>query len=213
MVVDGTSLPKEASEVMAAGEIEISPSKSVALNAGDVLVFSNGPREAESECCETLGLIRTLLADWVEAGGAEVRAKGRWDWVWVSEFPLLERSAEGVLQSAHHPFTAPQPGQEELLLGERPELATAQAYDLVCNGVELGGGSVRIHDPELQRLVLERVLRVPSTPLRHLLEALETGAPPHAGFALGQSLTPHLGDPAAVKESCRLGSISGAAAR
>jgi aspartyl-tRNA synthetase len=108
--------------------------------------------------------------------------------VWILDFPLFQRSPEtGELWSVNHPFTAPNP--EDLpLLETEPERVRAQAYDMVLNGTELGGGSLRIGDPELQRKVF-RLLGLSDEEAQHrfgfLLEGLRAGAPPHGGFAFG----------------------------
>ena len=105
--------------------------------------------------------------------------------VWVHTFPLFERSEQGVLQSAHHPFTRPVAGMEEWVT-TAPERVLGVAFDLAINGVEVGGGSMRIHEPHLQREVFG-VLGMENSAehFRPLLEALELGAPPHGGMALG----------------------------
>lgn len=92
----------------------------------------------------------------------------------------------GALESTHHPFTAPVPEHlERLKDGIDLERIEAQHYDLVLNGVEIGGGSIRIHNGEMQRHVLDRVLQLKSSHLAHFITALSYGAPPHGGFALG----------------------------
>jgi aspartyl-tRNA synthetase len=106
---------------------------------------------------------------------------------WVLDFPLFERDAEtGALGPAHHPFTAPAPGQESL--SGDPLALRAQHYDCVLNGMELGSGSIRIHDPAIQRKVFD-LLGYSSQDVQNrfgfLLEALAYGAPPHGGMALG----------------------------
>jgi len=115
-------------------------------------------------------------------------AQGEDRFTWVVDFPLLERDAEtGRYNAVHHPFTAPR--DEDLDRLEREPLAIrSQAYDLVVNGVELGGGSIRIHRPDLQMRVLS--LLGMSEQEAHerfgfLLEALSFGAPPHGGIAFG----------------------------
>ena len=113
---------------------------------------------------------------------------GRWQWLWVVDFPLLEYNAEeGRWQARHHPFTSPRPEDVELLETD-PGRVRARAYDLVLNGTELGGGSIRIHRRELQ----ERMFRVLGLDLEEarrqfgfLLEAFEYGPPPHGGIAIG----------------------------
>ncbi|HEY9505850.1 MAG TPA: aspartate--tRNA ligase [Gemmatimonadales bacterium] len=107
--------------------------------------------------------------------------------VWILDFPLFERDATGALTSVNHPFTAPHP--EDLhLLDTAPERARALAYDLVLNGTELGGGSLRIADPGLQRRILGLLgigEEVAEQRFGFLLEGLRAGAPPHGGFAFG----------------------------
>ncbi len=105
--------------------------------------------------------------------------------LWVVDFPVFERTDQGELVPSHHPFTAPVSVEE---MRDRPDEAVAQAYDLVLNGSELGSGSVRIHDPEVQRTVFE-ILGVSDEEAESrfgwFLEALRYGTPPHAGFAVG----------------------------
>ncbi|HXF57771.1 MAG TPA: aspartate--tRNA ligase [Actinomycetota bacterium] len=113
--------------------------------------------------------------------------EGRWDFVWVTEPPLFEwGQEEGKWVSVHHPFTAP--AGEDL----DPRTARARAYDLVLNGYELGGGSIRIHRPDLQRKVFEVLGLSPEqteAQFGHLLEAFRYGVPPHGGIALGLDRT------------------------
>jgi aspartyl-tRNA synthetase len=109
-------------------------------------------------------------------------------WVWITRFPLLEyNQEERRLEAVHHPFTAPLEADLSLL-ENHPERARAKAYDLVLNGTEIGGGSVRIHDPALQARMFH-ILGISDTEAQvkfgFLLEALKYGAPPHAGMALG----------------------------
>jgi len=110
-----------------------------------------------------------------------------WQVLWITDFPLFELNDEGVLTSAHHPFTAPRAEDIDRLESE-PLSVLSNAYDLVLNGTELGSGSIRIHRRELQERVF-RMLRVPAedADLRFgfFLRALDFGAPPHGGFALG----------------------------
>ena len=105
--------------------------------------------------------------------------------LWVVDFPVFERTDSGELAPSHHPFTAPVSVEA---MRERPAEAVARAYDLVLNGSELGSGSVRIHDPEVQREVFE-ILGISGEEAESrfgwFLEALRYGAPPHAGFAIG----------------------------
>ncbi len=109
--------------------------------------------------------------------------EGAWAFVWITEPPLFEwGEEEGKWVSVHHPFT--QPASDDL----DPRTARARAYDLVLNGVELGGGSIRIHDPELQRRVFGVLGLTPEETeeqFGHLLRAFRYGVPPHGGIALG----------------------------
>ncbi len=103
--------------------------------------------------------------------------------LWVTDFPLLEYD-EGRWTSVHHPFTSPQPGWEQ----QDPAQIKARAYDIVFNGVELGGGSIRIHNPEIQRKIFDFLGLKREEMEAHfgfLLEAQELGFPPHGGIALG----------------------------
>lgn len=107
--------------------------------------------------------------------------------LWVTDFPLFGKDGDGGLTSVHHPFTAPHPDDLHKLTTE-PETVRALAYDVIMNGTELGGGSIRINNPELQRRVL-RVLGISDEDAQarfgFLLEALNAGAPPHGGIAFG----------------------------
>ncbi|GBF64634.1 aspartate--tRNA ligase [Trichophyton mentagrophytes] len=115
---------------------------------------------------------------------------------WVTGFPLFSPSVEtepgqggtAGIASTHHPFTAPRTAKDAALLLTDPTKAIADHYDLVVNGVELGGGSRRIHSAAVQEFVLRDILKVPPSRLQsfsHLLECLRAGCPPHAGIALG----------------------------
>jgi aspartyl-tRNA synthetase len=107
--------------------------------------------------------------------------------LWVTDFPMFIREQNGTLSSVHHPFTAPNPDDIELL-DSAPEKVRALAYDVVLNGLELGGGSIRINDPALQRKVLSLLgvdAKTAQARFGFLLDALSAGAPPHGGIALG----------------------------
>lgn len=109
-------------------------------------------------------------------------------YAWVTDFPLFEKDEEsGNLASAHHPFTAPKKGEEEKLATE-PMNIIARAYDLVLNGSEIGGGSIRIHDQNLQSKIFETLgvgEKEKERKFGHILKALSYGAPPHGGIAWG----------------------------
>ena len=105
--------------------------------------------------------------------------------LWVVDFPLFEEDEDGSITFSHHPFTSPVSIEE---MRDNPETAISKAYDAVLNGVELGSGSIRIHDPEVQRQVFEILGIDRETAERRFgwfLEALEYGTPPHGGFAYG----------------------------
>jgi aspartyl-tRNA synthetase len=107
--------------------------------------------------------------------------------LWVTDFPMFIREQNGTLSSVHHPFTAPNP-DDIGLLDTAPEKVRALAYDVVLNGLELGGGSIRINDPALQRRVLSLLgvdEKTAQARFGFLLDALSAGAPPHGGIALG----------------------------
>ena len=106
---------------------------------------------------------------------------------WVVDFPMFERDDEGGVQAVHHPFTSPKLEDAELLNSE-PLKARANAYDIVLNGYEIGGGSIRIHKRDLQNKIFELLGLSPETiqsRFGHILTAFEYGAPPHGGIAWG----------------------------
>ena len=108
-------------------------------------------------------------------------------WLWVVDFPIFEEGPDGSLTANHHPFVMPHP-EDENQLEKEPLGVRGLAYDLVFNGVELGSGSIRNHDPEVQRRIL-RLLGLDDTEIDRkfgfLLNALSSGAPPHGGVAFG----------------------------
>jgi aspartyl-tRNA synthetase len=114
--------------------------------------------------------------------------KEAWNWVWITDFPMFEWSEEDERWAAvHHPFTRPAPGFEETF-DQDPAHALAHAYDLIGNGQELGGGSFRIHEPEIQARVFSLLQLSPEqqrVKFGFLLDALAMGAPPHGGIAFG----------------------------
>jgi aspartyl-tRNA synthetase len=130
-----------------------------------------------------LGGLRTRLA--AERG---LIPEGRWDFLWVTEFPMFEwNQDEDRLEAAHHPFTQPSAKWVDTF-ADVPEEATARAYDMVLNGVELGSGSIRIHRADMQRKVFEELgisHEEAEERFGFFLRALEYGAPPHGGFAFG----------------------------
>ena len=147
---------------------------------GSTVLF--GADEPE-RVARVLGALRTRLGH--ELGLVDEEA---FRWLWVTDFPMFEWSEEDQGWSAvHHPFTRPVP-ESEAMLEKDPGRATALAYDLIANGEELGGGSVRIHESDLQAKVFD-ILRISPEQQRDrfgfLLDALNMGAPPHGGIAFG----------------------------
>ncbi len=130
-----------------------------------------------------MGKIRLAMADHLESEGVPIRSDG-FHFLWVVDFPLFLKDEEGRLESAHHPFTAPHPADVDLLY-QSPSDVRGQHYDLVLNGSEIGGGSIRIHQPDIQQYVLDQLLQVDPSSLQHLIHALQCGCPPHGGIALG----------------------------
>jgi aspartyl-tRNA synthetase len=146
---------------------------------GDLIFFG---ADAADTVNESLGALRQKIGH--ERGLA---AKGWWP-LWVVDFPMFERDAEtGQWKARHHPFTSPKDGHEQFI-DSAPEKAYAKAYDVVLNGWELGGGSVRIHRDEVQQKVFD-ALKISAEDRRakfgFLLDALQYGAPPHGGIAFG----------------------------
>ena len=111
--------------------------------------------------CEILGKIRLYCADVLKAQGKLTIPTDRFDFLWVVDFPLLSFDKEqNRWYSSHHPFTAPV-AEDIPLLKTDPKKVRGQHYDIVVNGVELGGGSIRIHQPDVQKTVFEEVLQIP----------------------------------------------------
>ena len=160
--------------------------KKLAIEEGDLILFA---ADQWLTACEILGKIRLYAAEVLKNQGKLNIPSNRFDFLWVVDFPLLSFDKEqNRWYSSHHPFTAPV-AEDVPLLKTEPRKVRGQHYDVVVNGVELGGGSIRIHQPELQKTVFEDVLQIPpaETQLRfgYMLEAFKYGAPPHGGIALG----------------------------
>jgi aspartyl-tRNA synthetase len=146
---------------------------------GDVIFFC---ADREKIVDDALGALRAKIGH--DRGLAELG----WKPLWVVDFPMFEYNDETTSWGArHHPFTAPKDGHEDLFESD-PGRALAKAYDVVLNGWEIGGGSVRIHRPDIQQRVFQ-ALRIPPEDQRKkfgfLLDALAYGAPPHGGIAFG----------------------------
>uniref|UniRef100_A0A3Q4M275 Aspartyl-tRNA synthetase 2, mitochondrial n=1 Tax=Neolamprologus brichardi TaxID=32507 RepID=A0A3Q4M275_NEOBR len=150
---------------------------------GDLLLIAAGSHHT---VCPLLGHLRLQCAKLLESHGVVVRDPSAFHFLWVVDFPLFlpKEDDPEELESAHHPFTAPVPEDTPLLYTD-PHKVRGQHYDLVLNGCEIGGGSIRIHKASEQFYVLKNVLKEDPGLLSHLLEALDSGAPPHGGIALG----------------------------
>ncbi|MFO7459450.1 MAG: aspartate--tRNA ligase [Desulfatiglandales bacterium] len=163
-----------------AADIKQAITASLSASPDDLLLFiADEPRLALS----VMGMLRMELA-----GRLNLIRKDHYAPVWVTRFPLLEHNEEsGGLEAVHHPFTSPL--EEDIpLLQEHPEKARARAYDIVLNGSEIGGGSVRIHNLAIQQNMFELLgisKEAAEMKFGFFLEALKYGAPPHAGIALG----------------------------
>jgi aspartyl-tRNA synthetase len=152
----------------------------VGAKAGDIVFFT---ADGFNVACEALGHVRLACGDKLK-----LRDPNLFAFCWIYDFPLFEYNKEDkTLQSAHHPFTSPK-NEDIELLDTRPELVKAKAYDLALNGSEVAGGSIRIHNPELQSKIFD-ILKISKEDAQsrfgHLLHAFEFGAPPHGGIAWG----------------------------
>jgi len=152
------------------------------IEEGDCIFFAAGKWEI---ACEVLGRIRLRVAEIqkLTAGSTDL------DFLWVTDFPLMQWSAEeNKWNAVHHPFTRPKAEDLSLLDQKKFGEMRADAYDVVLNGVEIGGGSIRIHEPELQAKMFEALgvtAEDQQAKFGHLLRAFRLGAPPHGGIALG----------------------------
>lgn len=144
---------------------------------GDIVFFGADKAKIVSDA---LGALR------IKIGGDLNLLTCEWAPMWVTDFPMFEENDDGSLTACHHPFTSPSCSPEEL--EANPAVALSRAYDLVLNGIELGGGSIRIHNKEMQHAVF-RVLGINEEQQQQkfgfLLDALKFGAPPHGGVAFG----------------------------
>lgn len=189
--IEGENLTSPITKFLSKEEIKNILERSDAKE-GDIIFFSSGRRE---EVNRILGQLRLYLAK-----KYDLIDNNKWDIVWIVDFPLFEwDEEERRFVSLHHPFTSPKLDDvkklEELFevrdLEKQKELASqikARAYDLVINGEEIGGGSIRIHREDIQKLIFG-ILSIDETEAKEkfgfLLEALKYGAPPHGGFAFG----------------------------
>jgi aspartyl-tRNA synthetase len=158
-------------------EIVMSLMERIGAQDGDIVFFGAGKRQMVEE---SMGALRIKVGH--DMGAV---AEG-WAPLWVVDFPMFEKASDGSWTALHHPFTSPSCTPEEL--EANPGAALSRAYDMVLNGTELGGGSIRIHDQAMQRAVF-RVLGIEAEEAEEkfgfLLQALKFGAPPHGGLAFG----------------------------
>jgi aspartyl-tRNA synthetase len=167
------------------------------IEEGDCIFFAAGKWEI---ACEVLGRIRLRIAEIQDLtslkgpSGSDNRPSGSdsgsdLDFLWVTDFPLMQWSAEeNKWNAVHHPFTRPKAEDLPLLEQKKFGEMRSDAYDIVLNGVEIGGGSIRIHEPELQAKMFEALgvsAEDQQAKFGHLLRAFRLGAPPHGGIALG----------------------------
>ena len=152
------------------------------IEPGDLVLFAADQWEP---ACDVLGRIRLEVASLQKL----LEGNEDLDFLWVTEFPLLAfKDEEGRYVAVHHPFTRPLKEDEEKLRNGELDGLRAQAYDVVLNGYELGGGSIRIHESELQSSMFKALgitEEEANTEFAHILEAFKFGAPPHGGIALG----------------------------
>ena len=153
---------------------------------GDMIFFAAAPWE---KACAILGRIRLEVAQLLQKRGKLTIKADDWKFLWVVNFPLMSYDEERKSYVAtHHPFTAPVP-EDAHLIDSNPRAVRGQHYDIVLNGMELGGGSIRIHQPALQKKIFEEVLKIPADVVEnrfgYMLRAFTFGAPPHGGIAFG----------------------------
>lgn len=160
--------------------------ETLGIEDGDIIFFAAAEWE---QACGILGRVRLDSAALLQKRGKIELRPDDWKFLWVIEFPLMIFDEEhGRYVATHHPFTSPVPEDIELLDTD-PKAVRGQHYDLVLNGMEMGGGSIRIHQPELQKKVFEDVLKIPADVVEsrfgYMLKAFKFGAPPHGGIAFG----------------------------
>ena len=165
-------------------------------NSNEIAFILISKKENEMKLLDAFGKFRIAIANYVDNlnltksnGKAKLfRDPNIFEFLWVVDFPLFTLNTEtGEYETTHHPFTAPKPEFVDALMNKTCNLSEVkgQHYDLVLNGCEIAGGSIRIHNAELQRYILNDILKEDCSLLEHLIEALGYGAPPHGGIAIG----------------------------
>lgn len=159
---------------------------SLNIQNGDIIFFAASKWE---HACNILGRIRLECRDLAISHNKLSIPEDQFNFLWVVDFPLMTYDEEqGRFVATHHPFTAPVPEDIELLKTD-PHGVRGQHYDIILNGMELGGGSIRIHQPSVQEYVFKDVLQIPTDTVNerfgYMLKAFSYGAPPHGGIALG----------------------------
>lgn len=165
------------------------------LEEGDLVIVQARENKPFTGNSTMLGNLRSVLHKAAVSSGLIPSPTG-FEFAWITDFPLFSpdngidpgQGGSAGFSSTHHPFTAPKNAEDVDCLVRNPAEALAEHYDIVVNGVELGGGSRRIHDVRVQEYVLKDVLKMSDERLKdfsHLLEVLRAGCPPHAGIALG----------------------------
>lgn len=176
---DGTV--KSSIEKFYAPEVWVRLKEVMGANDGDLVLILSG-----DNANKTRVQLCTLRLEMGERLG--LRDKNKFECLWIVDFPLFEWSDEEQrLMATHHPFTMPNP-EDIPMLDEHPEKVRAMAYDFVCNGIEVGGGSLRIHDGKLQEKMFGILGFTPEKAMAQfgfLINAFKYGAPPHAGLAFG----------------------------
>lgn len=167
-------------------EEKITLKEKLLIEDEDIIFFAATKWET---ACAILGRIRLEAAELLKQKGKLEIPTNQYNFLWVTNFPLLTHDDdEGRLISSHHPFTAPIP-EDIKLLRTNPEQIRGQHYDIVLNGTELGGGSIRIHQPEVQKTIFKDILKLPQDIIEkqfgYMLKSFSYGAPPHGGIALG----------------------------
>ncbi|KAJ6649972.1 Aspartate--tRNA ligase, mitochondrial [Pseudolycoriella hygida] len=158
--------------------------KTLNIEKGDRIFLAFGPKEATQIL---MGRIRLAIqAQLEDSKKVPIRSNADYKFLWVHDFPMFATDESGKLESVHHPFTAPHPDDLDLFHSTKDYTKIrSQAYDLVLNGQEIGGGSIRIHEADMQKNVLNDILKIEHSHLAHLIGALDSGCPPHGGIALG----------------------------